>query len=106
MPDFRTVARLEELPELGGKEIILDGRRICLLKHNGEVFATAAECPHKAAPLAAGWVENGHIFCALHGWEFDLQTGNCTNVSGCKIQIFSVRVIDGEVQVLPIPANT
>ena len=98
MAEFRTVARLEELPELGGKEVIVEGRRICLFKHNGEVFATAAECPHKGAPLATGWVENGRVFCSLHGWEFDLRSGECMNSPARDVECFSVRVIGNEVQ--------
>jgi nitrite reductase/ring-hydroxylating ferredoxin subunit len=99
MPEFRTVARLDELPEIGGKEVVVDGTRICLFKHNGQVFATAAECPHKQAPLACGWVENGTVSCALHGWQFDLRTGECKNVSDCKIQVFPVEVTDRDIRI-------
>lgn len=98
MAEFRTVARLDELPELGGKEVVVDGTRICLFKNNGEVFATAADCPHKRAPLAVGWVEHGSVFCALHGWEFDLKTGACKNVPGQEVRTYTVRVTEGEVQ--------
>ena len=99
MPEFRTVARVEELPELGGKEVVLDGRRICLFKHNGEVFATAAECPHKRAPLACGWVEEGTVSCALHGWQFDLKSGDCFTVPGTTLQVYRVRIEGGAIQV-------
>ena len=98
MPEFRTVARLDELPEIGGKEIVVDGTRICLFKHNGHVFATSAECPHKQAPLACGWVENGTVSCALHGWEFDLGTGACKNIPGQEIRTYNVNVVDSLVQ--------
>ncbi len=99
MGEFRPVARLEEIPDIGGKEVIVDGTRICLFKHDGRVFATAAECPHKGAPMACGWVENGTVSCALHGWQFDLQTGQCRNIPGQKIAAFAVRVQGSEVQV-------
>ena len=99
MAEFRTVARLDELPELGGKEVIVDGVRICLIKHNGQVFATAAECPHKGAPLATGWVENGRVFCSLHGWEFDLRTGECKNKLGRGILCYKVRVHNDSIEV-------
>src|SRR5688572_12152784 len=107
MPEFRTVARLDELPDIGGKEVIVGGTRICLFKHNGQVFATAAECPHKQAPLACGWVENGTVSCALHGWQFDLKTGECTNIPGQAIKTFRVRVSEGNIQlVTDLPMNT
>ena len=99
MAEFLTVARIEELPELGGKEVVVHRNRICLYKHNGEVFATDAECPHKGAPLAAGWVENGSVFCGLHGWEFDLRTGLCKNKPGECVRAYPVRVVAGEIQI-------
>ena len=98
MSDYQTVARFDELPELGGKEVNVEGRRICLFKHHGEVFATAAECPHKGAPLATGWVERGTVFCSLHGWEFDLRTGQCATNPTCPVETYAARVVDGEVQ--------
>jgi NAD(P)H-dependent nitrite reductase small subunit len=100
MAEFRTVARLDELPEVGGKEVEVEGKRICLFKHNGEVFATAALCPHKGVPLAVGCVENGAVICAMHGWEFDLKTGHCKNIPGQEVRIYEVRVNEGEVQMM------
>ncbi|MGZ8938971.1 MAG: Rieske (2Fe-2S) protein [Limisphaerales bacterium] len=99
MAEFRTVARVEELSDVGGKEVEVDGKRVCLFKHNGEVFATAALCPHKGVPLAVGWVEKGAVSCAMHGWEFDLRTGNCKNIPGQEVRTYMVRVVDGDVQV-------
>lgn len=99
MAEFRTVARVEELPEVGGKEVVVEGQRVCLFKHKDEVFATAALCPHKGVPLAVGLVENGAVSCAMHGWEFDLNTGLCKNVPGAEVRTYEVRTIGGEVQV-------
>jgi nitrite reductase/ring-hydroxylating ferredoxin subunit len=99
MAEFRPVARLDQIPDIGGKEVNLDGRRICLFKHNGQVFATAAECPHKSAPMACGWVENGTVSCALHGWQFDLRSGECRNIPGERIPVFEVRLVGSEIHV-------
>ena len=98
MVECRTVARLEDLPDVGGKEVEVDGKRICLFKQNGEVFATAALCPHKGVPLAVGCVENGAVICAMHGWEFDLWTGNCRNVPGHEVKTYAVKVEDGKIR--------
>ncbi len=101
MSDFQSVARFDELPLMGGKEVIVEGIRICLFKQNGRVFAMAAECPHKGAPLATGWLENGQVFCSLHGWEFELETGHCATNPACPVKTFPVRVINGDVQLSP-----
>jgi len=99
MAEFRTIARIDELPNAGGKEVTVDGHRICLFKHQGEVFATAALCPHKGVPLAVGWVENCAVTCAMHGWEFDLKSGHCRNIPGHEVRTYEVRIVDKEVQV-------
>jgi len=99
MAEFRTVARIDELPDAGGKEVVVDGQRICLFKHQGEVFATAAMCPHKGVPLAVGWVENCSVVCAMHGWEFDLKSGACKNIPGQEVKTYEARILNGAVQV-------
>jgi len=99
MSEFRTVARLDELPDTGGKEVVVDGTRICLFKHDGQVFATSAECPHKQAPLACGWVENGTVSCALHGWQFDLKSGECANIPGARVKTYPVKTDGNFLQI-------
>jgi NAD(P)H-dependent nitrite reductase small subunit len=99
MAEFRTVARVEELPPVGGKEVIIEGVRVCLFKQGNDVYATDAMCPHKQVPLAVGWVENGSVTCAMHGWEFDLKSGACRNIPGAAVRTFEVKVEDGEVKV-------
>lgn len=97
--EFITVARLSDLPPLGGLEVTVNGRRIAIFKTPSGLFATDAECPHKGGPLAAGWVENDKVFCPLHGWEFDLRTGECHTKSERPITCFAIRLNGEELQV-------
>jgi nitrite reductase/ring-hydroxylating ferredoxin subunit len=42
----------------------------------------------------------GHIVeCSLHGWQFDVRTGECLTVIE-KITTFEVRVVSGIVNVV------
>ncbi|ALG89323.1 MULTISPECIES: aromatic ring-hydroxylating dioxygenase subunit alpha [Actibacterium] len=45
----------------------------------GKVACAVDECPHRAARLSQGWVENGQLVCPYHGWAFD-GTGACTRI--------------------------
>jgi nitrite reductase (NADH) small subunit len=47
------------------------------------VFATQAWCPHKAGPLADGLIGTGQVICPLHGYTFDLATGQPVG-NACK----------------------
>jgi phenylpropionate dioxygenase-like ring-hydroxylating dioxygenase large terminal subunit len=47
----------------------------------GRPAALADRCPHRNAPLSAGWVSDGRIVCPYHGWQFD-GAGACRAVPG------------------------
>jgi phenylpropionate dioxygenase-like ring-hydroxylating dioxygenase large terminal subunit len=43
----------------------------------GDIVAFEDRCPHRLAPLSAGWVEHGRLRCRYHGWAF-AGDGACT----------------------------
>ena len=50
------------------------------------------ECAHRACPLSLGvQVEEGHIQCAYHGWEFTTR-GECVKMPSCKTVLKGVYV--------------
>lgn len=62
-------------------EIIADDKTICVAKHNDELFAFAAKCPHASGRFADGFVDAvGNAVCPLHRYRFCLKNGR--NVSG------------------------
>ena len=45
-------------------------------------------CPHREADLKVfGEIEEGHLVCTLHGWRFDLDTGECLSAKNQSIRI-------------------
>ena len=68
-----------------------DGNELAVYNVDGEYYATENFCPHRGAPLSEG-VMCGHIVeCGLHGWQFDVRTGECLTVKE-EIKTFVVRV--------------
>ena len=45
----------------------------------GDVVAAPDRCPHREAPLSAGFVEDGCLVCPYHGWKFG-DDGRCVKV--------------------------
>ena len=76
-----------------------DGRQLALYKVNGEFYATENSCPHQGAPLAHGILCEHVIECGLHGWQFDVRTGECLTVPE-KIKTYEVLVEDGTIKVM------
>ncbi|MFJ3057230.1 Rieske 2Fe-2S domain-containing protein [Herbaspirillum sp. NPDC087042] len=50
---------------------------------NGEVVALPDRCPHRAAPLSKGRIEEGQIRCMYHGLKFS-SSGACVQVPGMQ----------------------
>jgi nitrite reductase (NADH) small subunit len=83
---------LSAIPPGEGRNVQAQGRRIAIFHTRaGAVFATQAECPHRAGPLADGLVGGTTLICPLHSWKFDLATGEAL-FGECGIKTYPVRV--------------
>jgi 3-phenylpropionate/trans-cinnamate dioxygenase ferredoxin subunit len=104
------VAKAGEIPPGGRKIVELHGRSIGVFNVNGEYCALLNWCPHQGARLCEGrlWSaleadvpgeyrtsRDGEIIaCIVHGWEFDLRTGQ----SWCDPERLRVRSYNVEVE--------
>ncbi len=71
-----------------------DGDEIAVYNVDGEFYATDNSCPHRGAPLSEG-VLCGHVIeCGLHGWQFDVRTGECLTVRD-TIKTYALKIEDG-----------
>lgn len=70
-----------------------------IYKVDGEIYITDDQCTHATqgvVSLAHGEVEDGRIFCPLHGGAFDIRTGAAAELP-CRIPIRTYEaVIIGE----------
>ncbi|HEY6502936.1 MAG TPA: Rieske 2Fe-2S domain-containing protein [Chitinophagaceae bacterium] len=59
----------------------MDGKKICIGRFNGLLFAFAFKCPHADGILADGHIDAmGNVVCPLHRYKYDMKNGR--NVSG------------------------
>ncbi len=83
---------LSAIPLGEGRNFSVFGERIAVFRtRGGQVFATQAECPHRAGPLADGLVGGTTLICPLHAWKFDLATGNPL-MGDCGVRTFPIHV--------------
>ena len=46
----------------------------------GRTFALLDACPHRGMPLSCGRFDGSQVECSYHGWKFDGQSGQCTQI--------------------------
>jgi nitrite reductase (NADH) small subunit/3-phenylpropionate/trans-cinnamate dioxygenase ferredoxin subunit len=99
--NFKTVARVGDIPEGQGRLVELDGLYIALFHCGGQYYAIDDACPHQGAPLSDGIVfdQERSVTCTWHGWRFSLEDGRHLDGSRCRVATYPVRVEDGEIQI-------
>jgi nitrite reductase (NADH) small subunit len=109
------VGRAEELPPGARKVVEVAGRSVGVFNVNGAYVAVLNVCPHQLIPICAGrvggttlpsapgewrWGREGEILaCPMHGWEFDLLTGEALAHKRKRLKRYPVSVEDGTVYV-------
>jgi 3-phenylpropionate/trans-cinnamate dioxygenase ferredoxin component len=83
MVSFETVAKLEEIPDPGCKQVVVRGDLVGLYRVGPDVYAIGDVCTHEEAYLTEGEFEPDdlEVECPLHGSHFN--------------------VVDGSVRILP-----
>jgi NAD(P)H-dependent nitrite reductase small subunit len=99
MPEFITVAEASEVPPDRGLSVRVGDREFALFKIAGQIHVLDGRCPHRGGPLGEGLTENGHVYCPLHGWEFDVKTGECIGNPEKRVARFPARIVDGKVEI-------
>jgi nitrite reductase/ring-hydroxylating ferredoxin subunit len=97
---FERVAALGEIPEGRGLCVRLHGREIGVYRVGDALHAMDNVCPHAGYPLHEGELEDRVLYCAGHGWPFDVTTGRPPDVpGGAALARYAIRVVGDEVQI-------
>lgn len=75
----------------------LNGTAVVLCNHEGELHAFNGHCPHQNGPLGQGNLQDGHIICPWHAWEFDCRTGEYDYNPAIQLERYSVKTEGGDV---------
>jgi len=100
MPGFVKIANEAELPAANmAKEFPCGGNVICVANVNGTISAMDNVCLHRGGPLGQGVIEGNKLVCPWHGWQWDPKTGEAGNNPAAKIQIYPIKIENGDVMV-------
>ncbi|KZL49123.1 hypothetical protein A2T98_14365 [Nodularia spumigena CENA596] len=93
---------IDQIPESGiltGKV----GKNSLILYRQGEnVTCYLNACPHLATPLDMGKLDHSILTCKSHGFQYDLETGECLTVADVPLHSYSVQ-IKGEKVFVKLP---
>lgn len=101
MADYKTVARVGEIPDGEGRAFAVNGAMVGVFHVNGEYFAINDTCPHMGASLAQGSLDGKNVTCPWHAWRFCVQDGTWLDNprAGLGTESYPVRVEGDEIQV-------
>ncbi len=68
------------------------GKSICLVHHDGQWFAVAANCPYAGADLSQGWCDNGQVICPFHRYRYDLSSGRGATGQNDYVRTYATEV--------------
>ena len=103
MPEFVSVAKVDDIPVGKGKAFEVGDRVIAIFNDNGTLFAIDDMCPHMGASLADGHLENSEVACPWHAWRFDVRDGSWCDNRRLKTDSFEVRVVEDQIEVATEP---
>ena len=99
MSEFVSVAEVVSLLPGRGRTVHVRGREFALWNVDGNFYCLDDACPHRGGPLGAGCLQDGLVYCPLHGWGFDPRTGACGDRPDKPVRTYPTRVVDGQVQI-------
>ena len=93
------VCHESEVHETRGFRVVADGRDIALFRRGGTLYAICNVCAHQhLSVLHQGRLQGLTVTCPMHGWTYDLATGESTTVQG-RVETYPVISESGSVYV-------
>ena len=99
---FVKVAEHKELAEGAVLAVHAEGKAVCIVRLDGEVYAFADNCSHRDFPLSNGEVDpdDCSITCEWHGARFDIRSGKALSLPATRpIPVYSCKAEDNGIYV-------
>ncbi|MFN6566115.1 NifU family protein [Dendronalium sp. ChiSLP03b] len=86
------VTNVDKIPEFGVFAVKVVGHSLILYRQGINITCYCNACTHLASPLDTGKVENGIITCPSHGFQYNLETGECLTTTDVPLQSYPVQI--------------
>jgi 3-phenylpropionate/trans-cinnamate dioxygenase ferredoxin subunit len=101
--DFYAVADADDIAEGELVSVTTPRGEVCLLRHDGEIYAVSNCCTHSEFPISDGTLgPDASLECVWHGARFDCRTGAVRKgPAEDPLPVYEVKVERGKVLVGP-----
>ena len=90
-----TLGSVDDIPLGEGRAYAVAGQQVAVFRlRDGSLRALDAVCPHRGGPLADGLTDSQLVVCPLHGFTYDLATGEEVANDGVAVTAYPVRADD------------
>ncbi|WGV25400.1 NifU family protein [Halotia branconii] len=86
------VATFNQVPESSVLAVKIAGKSLLLYRQGVNITCYRNACAHLGSPLEAGKVENGIITCPAHGFQYNLETGECLTALDVSLQPYQLQI--------------
>lgn len=99
MSDFVKAAKADEVGPGDAKVIEVGGKALALCNVDGKFYALDNTCLHRGGPIGEGAMNGTTVTCPLHGWQYDVTTGESTMNPAAKLTCYETKVEGDDVLV-------
>jgi toluene monooxygenase system ferredoxin subunit len=96
---FRTVLTDEELWTGEMRGLVVDGRRVLVLRTERGVYAYEDRCAHLGVPLSRGTLSGRVLTCSAHHYQYDAESGRGINPNSVRLTALPVKIDAGAIAV-------
>ena len=102
---FVKVAQKSEISAGGCHTVDVGGTPVALFNVDGSYHAIHDTCLHRQGSLGKGELDGNLVTCPLHGWEWDVTTGENSDNPEVRVQRFECRVEGDDILVSETPLD-
>ncbi|MBD6618978.1 Rieske 2Fe-2S domain-containing protein [Komarekiella sp. 'clone 1'] len=86
------LATVDQVPESSVLAVQFAGNSLILHRQGVNITCYRNACSHMGDPLETGKVENGVLTCPSHGFQYNLETGECLTATNISLKSYPVQI--------------
>lgn len=103
---FVALEKLINLRDGYRRRIKIDQLDVLVIQEQGRLAIIQSQCPHRHSPLTDADIEGHRIFCPVHGYGFDLATGQSSEANCAALKVWPAIYEGNEVGILVDDSDT